>query len=239
VIHSGAIMPPKGRWEPQADAAPVRPEEDWIPISALQHYSYCPRQCALIHVEQVWADNTHTYRGRWSHERVDMERVRSSRGYPIVTALPVWSDRLGLQGKCDVVEWRDGVPYPVEFKTGSTRTRRWIHDEIQLAAQAICLEEMCGVPVTEGAVFHVASHRRRTVAITSELRETVRRLAAEIREMVETGRIPDPVNDARCRHCSLIEICRPQMPLKGGDWRAWVERELRREHAEEVSGTWG
>lgn len=205
-------------------------DEDWIPISALQHYSYCPRQCALIHVDQVWADNAYTLRGKWSHERVDLERVSSARSYPVATALPVWSDRLGLIGKCDAVEFRGGVPYPVEFKLGRSATRRWIHDAIQLAAQALCLEEMFGVLVPEGAVFHVQSHRRRLVRIGEDLKRRVVTLVHEVRAMIREGVVPPPVYDARCRACSLRSVCMPE--LRDGDWVAVVTRTL----AQDVEG---
>ncbi|MCL6548180.1 MAG: CRISPR-associated protein Cas4 [Alicyclobacillus sp.] len=209
-------------------------DDDWIPISALQHYSYCPRQCALIHVDQVWVDNSYTARGSWVHQRVDVEGVRSARGYRVLTALPVWSEQLGLTGKCDVVEMRDGVPYPVEFKIGAMRRRRARHDNIQLAAQALCLEEMFGVPVAEGAVFHVASHRRRRVEIGEELRQEVTSLVQLVRDMLHRGEIPPPVRDRRCEACSLRPVCLPEIPENSSGWVSWVERELGQQEVSEA-----
>jgi CRISPR-associated protein Cas4 len=123
---------------------------DPIPVSALQHWCYCPRQCALIHVEQVFADNLHTLRGQAVHQQVDQPGVETRAGVRVERALPVWSDRLGLIGKADIVEFEaDGTPYPVEYKHGSRSKAPWIAacDDLQLAAQALCLEEMSGKPV--------------------------------------------------------------------------------------------
>ncbi len=124
-------------------------------------------------------------------------------------SLPVWSDRLGLIGKCDVVEfWPDDTVFPVEYKHGPKR--KWLNDDIQLAAQAMCLQDMLGHPVSRGAIYHASSHRRREVAITAALREKVIETAEAIRAMLATGKLPPPVNDARCRECSLQEICQPE-----------------------------
>ena len=144
-------------------------EEEIVLVSALEHYSYCPRQCALIHVEQVFDENLYTLRGRRAHERADEpssvleEDVRVERG------LPLYSERLGLVGKADVVEFHaEGVPYPVEYKSGPRRQKR--HDDIQLCAQAMCLEEMLDVEVERGAVYHYSSRRRREAVFDAELR---------------------------------------------------------------------
>ncbi|MCL6633312.1 MAG: CRISPR-associated protein Cas4 [Alicyclobacillus herbarius] len=178
-----------------------------VPLSALQHYSYCPRQCALIHVEQIFDENVYTMKGRWAHRRVDEEHVKSSAGNEIVTAFPVWSDRYGLTGKCDVVEIRNGVPYPIEFKHGRRKAHVW--DEVQLCGQAICLEEMFHVSIKQGDIYHISSRRRRTVALTSELRMLTLRIAEEVRQMIDDGIVPPAVNDARCAQCSLQSACMP------------------------------
>ncbi|WDM02957.1 CRISPR-associated protein Cas4 [Alicyclobacillus cycloheptanicus] len=195
-----------------------------VPLSALQHYSYCPRQCALIHVEQVFDENEFTLKGRWAHTRVDEEHVRSEAGHQIVTALPVWSDRHGLSGKCDVVELRDGTPHPVEFKHGERKAHRW--DEVQLCGQAICLEEMFHVMVPEGAIYHISSRRRRTVVFTSELRAETLRIAAEVRVMIAKSAVPPAVNDARCNGCSLRRACMPEATDTGNrpDWHELMLR---------------
>jgi CRISPR-associated exonuclease Cas4 len=185
------------------------PETDPIPISALQHWAYCPRQCGLIHLEQAFEDNIHTARGQAVHQLVDEPGYELKGGVKVERALPLWSDRLGLIGKADLVEfYPDGSVYPVEFKHG--RKRQKIHDDIQLAAQAMCLEDMLGRPVPIGAIYHASSRRRREVAITPELRQRVEATANAIRAMLASGSLPVPVNDQRCRECSLKDICQPE-----------------------------
>jgi CRISPR-associated exonuclease Cas4 len=195
---------------PEAIAANADP----IPLSALQHWSYCPRQCALIHLEQAFAENVHTLRGQAVHHMVDTPGFETRAGCRLVRALPLWCERLGLIGKADMVEFQpDGTPYPVEYKHGRlTRdAARQRHDDLQLAAQALCLEEMTGRAVPEGAIFQASSKRRRVVAITPELRAAVEQTAMAIRAMLLSGRMPPPlVNDARCKECSLIDLCQPQ-----------------------------
>lgn len=183
-------------------------DDDQVPLSAIQHYSYCPRQCALIHVEQVFDENLFTMKGRWAHDKVDVEHVRSANGYRIVTALPVWSDKYGLVGKCDVVELRGETPYPVEFKHGPRKGN--VYDDLQLCAQAICLEEMFGVSVTEGAIYHISSRRRRVVQFTDNLRNQVLTAASGVRALRTADKLPPAVNDERCVHCSLQDVCMPQ-----------------------------
>jgi CRISPR-associated exonuclease Cas4 len=198
-------------------------DPDPIPLSALQHWCYCPRQCGLIHLEQAFADNIHTARGQAVHRLVDMPGYEMQAGVKVERALPLWSDRLGLIGKADLVEFHpDGRVFPVEFKHGRRRQKR--HDDVQLAAQALCLEEMLGRPVTHGAIYHASSRRRREVVITSELRRLVQETADAIRAMLASGRLPPPVNDARCRECSLNEICEPAALAAKG-----VQAELRAE----------
>jgi CRISPR-associated exonuclease Cas4 len=139
-------------------------------------------------------------------DRVAYETRQS--GARIEYALPVWSDRVGLIGKCDAVEfWSDGTVYPVEYKHGARK--KWLNDDLQLAAQALCLEEMLGRSVTRGAVYHASSRRRREVELTPALRALVVDVTTAIRAMLASGCLPPPVNDARCRECSLIEICQP------------------------------
>lgn len=181
---------------------------DPIMLSALEHFSYCPRQYALIHIEQAFDHNVHTKRGDAVHERVDEPGLEVREGMRIERALPVWSEQFGLIGKCDVVEFdREGVAYPVEYKHGTKRVKE--HDDLQLAAQALCLEEMTGKPVPKGAIYHFSSRRRREVNITLALREKVAVVLAAIREIIGSGQLPKPVNDKRCDQCSLKEICQP------------------------------
>lgn len=180
-----------------------------IAVSALNQYAYCPRRCGLIFLEGDFADNLHTARGTAEHERVDAIRHEAMDGRRIETALPVWSERLGLTGKCDVVEFLpDGTPYPVEYKHGARK--KWLNDDLQLAAQALCLEEMTGRTVNKGAIFHHGSRRRREVLIDAALRRELEQTVAAVRTMLTSGVLPPPLNDARCRECSLNDICQPQ-----------------------------
>lgn len=187
-------------------------ERDPIPLSALQHWCYCPRQCALIHVEQVFADNLYTLRGQAVHKQVDQPGIETRAGLRVERALPVWSDHLGLIGKADVVEFEaDGTPYPVEYKVGNRAKAPWIAacDDLQLAAQAVCLEEMTGKPVPAGALFYARSKRRREVRIDAELRRCVEKAAVAVRALLDTAVLPAPTFDGRCEKCSLADICQP------------------------------
>lgn len=185
---------------------------DPVPLSALQHWAYCPRQCALIHVEQAFEENLYTLRGQAVHARVDQPGMEVRLGMRVERALPIWHTRLGLTGKADVVEFAaDGTAYPVEYKHGNRNKKAAIAacDDLQLAGQAMCLEEMTGQSVPEGALFYARSKRRRIVPITPELRATVESTAHAIRDTLASGRMPPPVNDERCRACSLRDLCQP------------------------------
>ena len=185
-------------------------DADWelIPISALNHYAYCPRRCALIHVEQTYSENVFTMRGHDLHERTDQEGASGwEEGVRVERALPLCSKRLGLIGKADVVEFHGAIPYPVEYKSGPNR--RYENDDVQLCAQALCLEEMIGKNVERGAIFHHKSRRRREVLFTPALRTRVEEIVTAIRSMLVDRILPSPVNDQRCEHCSLREACMP------------------------------
>ncbi len=183
--------------------------DDPIMISALEHWSYCPRQCALIHVEQTFDENLYTLRGQAVHKRVDEPESEMVDGVRVERAVPLWSKRLGLTGRADVVEFHGDVPYPVEYKHGPRREQE--HDDLQLCAQAICLEDMTGKAVPRGAIYHHSSRRRREVTFTADLRDRVAEVVTHIRAMIQAKTIPPPVNDARCKHCSLIEACMPSV----------------------------
>ncbi len=189
-------------------------EPDPLPLSALQHLAYCPRQCGLIHLEQAFDDNVHTLRGQAVHALVDTPGIELRRGLRIERALPLWSDALGLIGKADVVEFEpDGTPYPVEYKHGSRHKAADIAacDDLQLTAQSLCLEEMTGRHVAEGALYYASSRRRRIVPITDALRLQVTEAADSVRAMLASARLPAPTADARrCKGCSLRERCQPQ-----------------------------
>ena len=191
--------------------------DDPIPLSALQHWHYCPRQCGLIHLEQVFDDNVHTLRGQALHARVDKPGVETAKGVRVERALPLWHDGLGLIGKADVVEFLpDGTPYPVEYKHGSRNKAADIAacDDIQLAAQAVCLEAMTGHAVNEGALYYATSKRRRVVLMTQELRSAVAQTAQAIRQMFVSAQLPAPLpaseQPRKCKACSLRERCQPE-----------------------------
>lgn len=186
-------------------------DEDLIPLSALNQFSYCPRRCYLIHAEGEFKENVHTLRGSHEHERVDKLRHEVSAGVRVEYSLPVWSRRLGLSGKCDAVEFHpDGSVYPVEYKHG--KRKRWINDDLQVAAQAMCLEETLGRAVPKGAIYHQQSRRRREVLIDDALRQAVEAAAREVRQLLTGKKLPPPVDDARrCPECSLRDICQPEI----------------------------
>lgn len=187
------------------------PEPDPLPLSALQHWSYCPRQCGLIHLEQAFEENVHTLRGRAVHKQVDTPGFEARAGMRVERALPLSCERLGLTGRADVVEFLpDGTPYPIEYKHGRATKAQHGHDALQLAAQAICLEEMTGRAVPEGALFYASSKRRIAVMVDAEQRAAVEAAVQAIRAMLASDRLPPPANDSRCRACSLIDICQPQ-----------------------------
>lgn len=198
-------------------------ERDPIMISALEHYSYCPRQCALIHIEQVFTDNVYTIRGKYVHTRVHETDSFSRDGKPVEFSLPLWSARLGLIGRADVVEFHGNIPYPVDYKSG--RSRGFQHEVLQLCGQALCLEEMLGVEVPAGAIYYYGSRRRREVYFTDEMRLRVATTADAIRKMLASGRLPPPVSDGRCHNCSLIERCMPRVVTDKGKVRT-LAREL-------------
>ena len=179
-----------------------------IPLSALNHYLYCPRRCALIHVEREFVDNAHTTSGVLAHERLDDFGVDHRRGIRIVHAVPVWSDRLGLSGKTDAIEqYPDGSWLPVETKW--SRKRKTDNDDVQLCAQGLCLEEMTGRPVPRGVVFHVQSRRRREVTFDAALRQLTEDTARAAHRMIESRQTPEAVRTPRCEGCSMITLCQP------------------------------
>ena len=194
-------------------------DEDLIPISALEHFSYCPRQCGLIHLEQVWAENIATTRGGLVHSRVDEPTQETRPGIRREFGLPLWSERLGLIGRADLVEFQTDHAYPVEYKVG--RRRAWGHEAIQLCAQALCLEEMLGQPVPRGAIFYHGSRARREIECDDALRAIVEKTTTAARTMLASQRLPAPIADARCRKCSLRDECLPDTISRNGRERYW------------------
>lgn len=206
------------------------PAADLIALSALQHYLYCPRQCALIHIEQAWAENAATAEGRVVHERVHAAESEMRRGVRTVTGMPLRSDRLGVTGIADVVELHraaDGTwrPFPVEHKRGRPKAHR--ADEVQLCAQAMALEEMFAVDIAAGALFYGQPRRRTAVTFDPALRALTQEVAAATHALIAGGRTPRMDYDKnRCDHCSLIELCRPQTTGAERSAAAWLEAQI-------------
>ena len=184
-------------------------EREALPLSLLNDFLYCNRRAALKIVEGWRSANQHTNRGDIVHEHADLAGYEVVKGVTLLRALPVWSDRLGLNGRCDIVEQRpDGSLFPVEFKLG--KRRQWENDDVQLCAQALCLEEMLGVSIPRGAIFHADSKRRREVEFTAELRTKTEFVAAQLHELLNTGHVPPAVFKPACEECSLFSICLPK-----------------------------
>ena len=203
-------------------------EAEPIPISALQHAAYCLRQAALIHLERLWADNRFTAEGDVLHAVADKGGKRLARGVRRVMALAVASQRLGIAGVCDMVEFpREAgaeVPFPVEYKRGKPKLHR--ADEVQLCAQALCLEEMTGRPVPVGALFYAETHRRVAVPFDDTLRALTETTVADLRAVFASEQTPPPTSHkSRCHACSLVELCRPQVYAR--PVLAWRSRMLR------------
>ena len=199
-------------------------DDELIAVSAIEHYAYCARQCALIHVDQTFDENIYTLRGSQAHERVDIPGSELVTGIRYERALPIWSERLGLIGKADLVEFHGGVPFPVEYKVGRRRAaRRGLPrpEDLQVCAQALCLEEMLDVPVPRGALFYWATRRRHELEFTLELRAVVERTAALVHEQIRAHQLPEAPDDARCPACSLKASCLPGVVGRGGGQRAF------------------
>jgi CRISPR-associated exonuclease Cas4 len=180
-----------------------------LSLSLLNDYLYCERRAALKTVEGVRSTNAHTAKGEIVHEHADLPGYEVAKGVTLLRALPVWSDMLGLNGKCDIVEQRaDGTLFPVEYKSG--KRRQWDNDDVQLCAQALCLEEMLGAVIPGGAVFHADSKRRREVAFTAELRALTHQTICSLHALASGNTVPPAVFKPACEHCSLFDICLPR-----------------------------
>lgn len=182
-------------------------DDELVMISALEHWSYCPRQCGLIHLEATFDENLFTLRGQRLHKNVDQAGDAQEDGVRHVRALPLFSEALGLTGRADLVEFPDDTAYPVEYKSGSRRPHA--HEALQLCAQAICLEEMFGRPVLTGAIWFHGSRKRVEVVFDDDLRAQVPDAVGAVRQMLAGNALPPAVNDARCPNCSLFDACLP------------------------------
>ncbi len=207
-------------------------EDDLIPISALQHYVFCPRQCALIHVEQVWAENRFTVEGSHMHEKVHSELSEKKKEIRVEYGMSVQSLRLGLIGKTDVVEFHYCSQkstvlkevIPVEYKRGKPKDH--LADDIQLCAQALCLEEMLDVSINKGALFYGKTRRRKQVDFDEVLRGKTKVTAESIHELINSGKTPRPVWNQKCAHCSLQELCLPKTIAKKRSVKHYLQQVL-------------
>ena len=202
-------------------------DEDLLPLSGLQHFAFCRRQWALIHVENQWQENLRTVEGHLLHQRAHDEAQRERRGDTLILrGLSVVSSSLGLSGKCDVVEFHlapEGIslrgevglwlPYPVEYKRGKPKGHQ--ADELQLCAQAMCLEEMLCCTIPEGALFYGEPRRRSIVSFSPQLRQSVQSFSDEMHQYYRRGYTPKAKPSKSCNACSLKELCLPQMGRRG------------------------
>ena len=182
--------------------------EPVVLISAIEHFDYCPRQCALIHCDGVWTDNVHTVRGTRAHRRVDSGQHRRERGREVMRSIPLWSEELGLSGRADAVEIDGKAIHPVEYKSG---VRHGKAADLQLCAQAMCLEEMLSTTIEYGFVWYGGPRRRERVELTDSLRQLVREIVLEIREQMLRTALPEAPNDSRCSECQLLHHCLPEL----------------------------
>lgn len=212
-------------------------ENDYLMISGLQHFMFCKRQWALIHVEQAWKDNVLTFEGQQLHQKADQPEIREHRGKTVVIrALRVHSATYGLTGVCDVVEFRrcsDGIqiqqatgkyqPVPIEYKHGHKKYD--LSDTLQLLGEAICLEEMLGCVIDKGEIFYQETRRRETIAFTDELRAQFKQIVSEMHQYWQRRYTPRVKPGAWCRNCSLKEFCLPEM-LKKRSVSSYLKRKL-------------
>lgn len=202
-------------------------EYEYFSLSALQHMIFCKRQCALIHVEQLWIENQFTAEGRLLHERVDRGDTSERGRVRIEYSLPLKSNRLGVIGKADVVEFHKlkggkWMPFPVEYKRGKPKKDN--SDKVQLCAQAICLEEMMATKIETGALFYGKTRRRLDVSFTDELRDETLNIAIELHEMLKQGTTPKARYEKKCDSCSFFEICIPKTLQKKRKVSTWIKR---------------
>ena len=220
-------------------------DDELIMLSALQHYLFCPRQCALIHIDGAWNENYLTASGRQLHERVDRIGGETRRDVHLATALRLISARLGIMGVADMVEFhlassefeggvrvaaplagRSGYwkPFPVEYKRGRPKPHR--ADEVQLCAQALCLEEMLGVSISEGALFYGETRKRTSVLFDGELRALTEETVVAVRKLLTDGTLPPSVVSKGCLACSLYETCQPKTASVRPSAEGWIRQQL-------------
>jgi CRISPR-associated exonuclease Cas4 len=207
----------------------IYPEKEYLALSALQHMLFCKRQCALIHIEQLWVENKFTAEGRVMHERVDRGDQMDRGKIRIEYSLPLKSRCLGITGKADVVEFhrQDSVgkkwmPFPVEYKRG--KPKKDLSDKVQLCAQAMCLEEMLDVSIEAGALFYGKTRRRLDVIFDDDLRDKTKATARELHDMFSAGITPPPRYEKKCDTCSFFSVCMPKTIGKKRNVAAWLKQ---------------
>jgi CRISPR-associated exonuclease Cas4 len=187
-------------------------EDDLLSISALSHYIYCKRRCALVHIEHAWVENRFTAEGRVMHENVHDQIMENRKDMRIERGIPLRSLALGLIGKADLVEFHKHgkmwMPFPVEYKRGKPKPEDC--DKVQLCAQAICLEEMLNVQIPEGALFYGKTHHRLAVSFDEELRQETIMIAEQLYSFIAQGKTPMPIYAKKCESCSFVDICIPK-----------------------------
>jgi CRISPR-associated exonuclease Cas4 len=215
----------------------VYQEKEYLPLSALQHILFCRRQCALIHIEQLWEENLFTAQGRIMHERVDRGDQTDKGKIRIEYGLPLKSARLGITGKADVVEFhlaessvKKWIPFPVEYKRG--KPKKDLSDKVQLCAQAMCLEEMLNTAILSGALFYGKTRRRLEVTFDEDLRHETTEAAKQLHAMIESGITPPPEYAKKCDTCSFLSLCMPKAIEKRRTVAAWLNRMVRKDIAE-------
>ncbi|WP_068088961.1 CRISPR-associated protein Cas4 [Polycladidibacter stylochi] len=205
---------------------------DAIAISALQHWQFCPRQYGLIHLDQIWEENRFTAEGRLLHENVDQRSSENRSGLRLLRSVELTSARYGLYGVADMVELHGGLPFPVEYKRGKPKAHR--ADEVQLCAQALCLEEQFGCNLPEGALYYGKTRRRMTVMLDVELRNLTLATIEDIRNCRKHGVVPPPhYEKQRCDNCSLLQQCLPRVLSKKRNIKAWLKAQIQAEDVPE------
>ncbi len=211
-------------------------DSDFVALSALQHFVYCPRQCALIHLEQIWSENGYTAEGREMHERVDDGKTSYRSGVRVTRSELLRSAVLGVSGVADVVEWHKlnnhEEPFPVEYKRG--KPKQHDADKIQLCAQAICLEEMLSLHIPSGALFYGQTKRRLDVDFDNALREKTLLAAEGVHDLFRNGITPPPDPGPKCKLCSLQEECLPDLIVKGGSATTYLKKLLQTLSEDEI-----
>jgi CRISPR-associated exonuclease Cas4 len=212
----------------------VYQENEYLSLSALQHILFCKRQCALIHIEQLWVENLFTAEGRVMHERVDRGDQMDRGRIKIEYSLPLKSKFLGISGKADVVEFHrldsagnEWMPFPVEYKRG--KPKKNLSDKVQLCAQALCLEEMLDVSIEAGALFYGKTRRRLDVMFDDGLRDKTIETARQLHEMISSGITPPPRYTKKCDACSFISLCLPKAIEKKRTVSSWVKRMIQKD----------